>query len=63
MQEKVSIMCAWCGWENPSRGRSAAEAVTRLAGHQEHIKDTYILAMFQFRIDSYAKKTFRKDLI
>jgi len=24
MQEKVSIMCSWCGWENPSLGLRAA---------------------------------------
>jgi len=51
MQENVSIMCYWCGWENPSRGRSAARLVTAHAAlrprdvfshlHQEHMKDTY----------------------
>jgi len=51
MQEKVSIICSWCGLENPSRGRSAAQGVTRLAESppcctkpEEHMKDTYILA-------------------
>jgi len=24
MQENVSIMCSWCGWENPSLGLRAA---------------------------------------
>jgi len=55
MQEKVSIMCSWYGWENPSLGlRAARQAslVTAYAAlrprngfshpHQEHMKDTYI---------------------
>jgi len=53
MQKKVHIMCSWCGWENPSRGRSAASRVTAYAArsprdgffhpHQEHMTDTYSL--------------------
>jgi len=27
---KVSFMCSWCGWENPSRECSAASLVTAL---------------------------------
>jgi len=55
MQEKVSIMCSWCGWENPSLGLRAAlisdisDMLHYALGmdfpihtsHQEHMKDTY----------------------
>ena len=55
MNEKVSIMCSWCGWENPSLGLRAARRWRGLPyaalrprdgfshPHQEHLKDTYIL--------------------
>jgi len=52
MQEKVFIMCFWCGWENPSYWLRAASLVTAYAAlrprdgfshpHQEHMKDTYM---------------------
>ena len=57
MQEKVSIMCSWCGWENPSLGLRAASLVTAYAAlrprdgfshpHQEHMKDTYNINLEQ----------------
>ena len=53
MQEKVSIMCSWCGWENPFPGLRAS-LVTAYAAqrprdefshpHQKHMKDTYKIA-------------------
>ena len=47
MQEKVSIMCSWCGWENPSLGFRATVAALRPRDgfshpNQEHMKDTCI---------------------
>ena len=57
MQENVSIMCSWCGCENPpsgfvQQGGDLASLVTAYAAlrprdgiphpHQEHMKDTYI---------------------
>jgi len=55
MQEKVSIMCSWCEWENPSLRLHAASLVTAYATlppwdgfshpHQEHMKDTYTLTL------------------
>jgi len=62
MQEKVSIMCSWCGWKYPSNGLRAARrwrgyASLRPRGgflhpHQEHMKDTYSLnqPIFKLRI-------------
>jgi len=63
MQEKVSIMCSWCGWENPSgfvqQGGDSASLVTAYAAlrprdgfshpHQEHMKYTYILKLESLR--------------
>jgi len=45
MQEKVSIMCSWWGWENPSLGLRAALRPRDGFSHphQEHMKDTYNL--------------------
>jgi len=40
MQEKVSIMCFWCGWVNPSLGLRAGYAALRLRDgfpQSEHI--------------------------
>jgi len=49
IQEKVYIMCSWCGWGkiHPSSFVTAYAALRPRDGffhsHQEHMKDTYIL--------------------
>jgi len=48
MRKKVSIMCPWCGWENPSpRLRAALRPMEGFSHpHQEHMKDTHSIKLF-----------------
>ena len=51
MQEKVSIKCSWCGWENPSLGLRALHPRGGFSHpHQEYMKDTYNLKQDQISV-------------